>query len=478
MTMKKLLMIGAVCSMLFIPLVPAGQDFSGANQSNDPCYKIKQMKKFIMESADYRKTFGSRDPAYIQCYPLTISVLWNLTDTEHTNTGTDEIAITLEEQYPASLMLHYGWFDGLQKKKLEKYEIWGPEPCDAPCPGRVATELMVMGEIVCCLDSPYCRKKQKFYLTNEMFIAMPTDAESQYAHLRFQGGPGEQSEGKVNSSRLAINKTAVPKGFCRGDPFNYKLEFGPMGADFPAQRIMHCQGAPTAEEIMEGLRVGELKKVYKFSAQDTASSPPGLVYAHTLQGTATVTIAFVPFVEERWRVTVDGWQEDKSNPPIQYQDKDGIKKALPIWVEIGHSLIGEFVVRKSKSVWTYKSGSVTKYTGWSKLFFTGTDLYKCETVPCPGLESEGPYNGRPIDGQVTDHSVQLKWPQPGDWAKACVFCKPLKSFLKKIPYRLEFGGESLVTLISKEVLPLTNGYTRTGKAQDWLKYKITLTKIK
>ncbi|MCJ7612545.1 MAG: hypothetical protein MUP19_09805 [Candidatus Aminicenantes bacterium] len=113
MTMKKLLMIGAVCSMLLIPLVPAGQDFSGANQSDDPCYKIKQMKKYIMASTDYKKAMGSRDPAYIQCYPLTITVDWNLMDTVQKTIGTDSASIFLGEQYPAYLMLHYGWFDGL-----------------------------------------------------------------------------------------------------------------------------------------------------------------------------------------------------------------------------------------------------------------------------------------------------------------------------------------------------------------------------
>jgi len=441
------------------------------------------MKKFIMESAYYKQTVGSKDPAYIQCYPLTINVLWSLTDTEHTNTGLDEMIITLEEQYPASLMLNYGWFDGLQKKKLEKYEIWGPEPCNAPCPGRVTTELKVMGEIVCCLDSPYCRKKQKFNLTNNMFIAMPTDAESLYAFLKFQGSADAQREGKLNSSRLAINKNAVPKGFCKGDGFNYKLEFGPMGGDFPSQRIMHCQGAPTAEEIMEGLRVGVLKKVYKFSAQENTSGPLGFVYTHNLQGTATVTIAFAPVEEERWRVEeerwrveVKAWERDKMKPPIKYKDKDGQIKELPIWMELDHQLAGEFVVRKVKNDWTYKEGLTTQYKGWTRLFFDGTDLYKCAVVDCPGAEPND--WGGAILGEMQGRSVKLTWPLGGSSTKACVMCTPLKSFLGKLPYRQEFGSNNLKNYLNKEILPLKNGFTKNGQVLDWLKYTITLTKIK
>ncbi|MCJ7612544.1 MAG: hypothetical protein MUP19_09800 [Candidatus Aminicenantes bacterium] len=306
---------------------------------------------------------------------------------------------------------------------------------------------------------------------------MPADTDDQYAYLKFQGRPGEQSEGKISSSRLAINKAAVPKGFCWRDPFNYKVEFGPMGADFPAQHILHCQGAPTIDEIMEGLRVGQLKKVYNFSAQYKEPIPHG--FSYSLQGTVTMTIAFAPYEEERWRVTVVAREQDKIRPPITYTDKTGAEIELPIWMEIGHTIVGEFVIRKVKAERTYKSGQVAKYEGWSQLHFNAADLYKCDTVPCPGLDSEPGYSGQVLRGEVDNHSLKLEWTKPGIRAKACVFCKPLKSYVGKIPYRQEFGaGDDLFFNLSKEILPLKNGSTKTGKVSDWLTYTITLTKIK
>ena len=113
------------------------------------------MKKFIMGSADYKKTMGSKDPAYIQCYPLTINVFWYL-DEEYTHTlGKDYIVFNLEKEYPAYLMLHYGWFDKLKKNEWESFEILGPEPCYAPCPGKGKAKLNVMEcKVVCCTDYP------------------------------------------------------------------------------------------------------------------------------------------------------------------------------------------------------------------------------------------------------------------------------------------------------------------------------------
>ena len=74
--------------------------------------------------------------------------------------------------------------------------------------------------------------------------------------------------------------------------------------------------------------------------------------------------------------------------------------------------------------------------------------------------------------------MKRHWPQRGIWSRVCVLCKPLKSFLGKIPYRQEFGNDELVYRLSKEVLPLKNGYTRNGKILDWMTCTITLKKIK
>ena len=103
-------------------------------------------------------------------------------------------------------------------------------------------------------------------------------------------------------------------------------------------------------------------------------------------------------------------------------------------------------------------------------------IYKCDLIPCPG--SGGGYAGNILDGEVIGSSVKLRWSQPVDKAKVCVLCKPLKSFLGPVPYRQAFGSPDVFTHLNNETLPLKSGYTKTGQVKDWLKYTITLTKIK
>lgn len=468
-------LLAIVCCCVALLAIPAAQDFSGANQSNDPCYKIKQMKKFIMASQDYKKAFGSRDPAYIQCYPLTINVEWNL-DEENTHMlGKDYLVFDLEEEYPAYLELYYGGFDKLKKNEWESFDILGPEPCYAPCPGKGNARLNVYeGKVICCVDYPTCSKKRLYNLNAKDFGAVPA-SDSGYGSLHFRGESSGLLEGKITSSELSINKSTVIKTCGRfWDPFAYKLSVGQTGVNLAMSRELHSQDALTAEEIFEGLRVGQLKKVYQVAAQETEPLP--LRDSYTIKGTVTVTIAFGPIEEQRWRVEVKAWERDKFKPPIKYKDGDGQLKELPIWMELDHQFAGEFVVRKIKTGWDYKEGTTTQYKGSTSLFFYGTDLYKCAVVDCPGA-TPGDWAGA-ILGQMEGQSVRLTWPLSDLSTKACVMCTPLRSFLGKLPFREEFGSGQLKYSLDKEILPLKNGYTKNVQVKDWLKYTITLTRIK
>jgi len=260
MSKTRILVMLLVCLGLLISAVPAGQDFgAGANQSDDPCYKIKQMKKYIRSQADYRKAAGDRDPAYIQCHPLTITVLWELEDTVHSNIGTDTAEIILKEEYPASLMLHYGWFDKLQKKELQSYEIVGPEPCEFPCPGRAKAELAFTGHVTCCMDQPMCRQKKTFNLLANCFQVVPADSKRQNVYFDFDFNQYSR-EGKIHSSRLVrtADFCGVKKSCGRfWDPFDYELEIDGTGIDNIIDRKMCHPGLPTFQEILDGLKAGD-----------------------------------------------------------------------------------------------------------------------------------------------------------------------------------------------------------------------------
>jgi hypothetical protein len=473
------LSVWAACLLVLAGFpVRAGQDFSGANQSSDPCYKIRQMKEFIRQSAEYRAVAGDRDPAYIQCHPLTVTVVWTVNERVDHVLGTDSADLVLTEEFPAYLMLHYGWFDGLQKKELEKFEVLGPEPCAAPCPERARSELnYLFGQMVCCANYPDCRKTKNYNLLGGMFRADPADAAGQSTGLHWRGDSGGLTEGQIRSARLALNRATLPKGCGRfWDPFDYELRLGTADEDYPAQRKMHSSKALSTAELLAGLKSGVLTKDFDFGSVYKEPIPHGSTY--TLKGTARVSIAFAPAVEERWRVKVNARELDDTGPPIFYNDPAGGEKELPVRVELGHTLIGEFTVRKVKSDWSYKSGTVVSYDGYTKLIFNGADLFRCDVVPCPGLESEPNYGGSNLDGEVSGQSVKLHWTSPGVRAKACVFCKPLKSYLGKVPYRHTFGSGELFVRLNAEVLPLKSGFTKSGKIQDWLTYTVSLTRIK
>jgi hypothetical protein len=86
--------------------------------------------------------------------------------------------------------------------------------------------------------------------------------------------------------------------------------------------------------------------------------------------------------------------------------------------------------------------------------------------------------GSTIEGALQGKHVKLTWAgSTAPRTRACVFCKPLKSFLGKVPYKQEFGSGEFVYNLNKEVLPLQSGWTANRQVGDFLKYTITLTKI-
>jgi len=80
-----------------------------------------------------------------------------------------------------------------------------------------------------------------------------------------------------------------------------------------------------------------------------------------------------------------------------------------------------------------------------------------------------------IDSIITDSSIRLTWPT--HFPAACVLCNPRVSYIKKAPYREQFGTKEFTQRISQETLPLRDGYTVSGEVGNWMHYKITMTKL-
>ncbi len=463
-----------------------GQDFSEANKSDDPCYKVKQMKRSIMESAEYKKAAGAKDPAYIQCYPLTIFLTWKLTDSIVHQYGRDWITFDLNEEYPAYLMLHYGWFDKLKKKELWKYDIYGPEPCGEPCPGRAKAELGDLdGQAVVCMDYYQNCKPKVIVLDALHFEVSPADKNGQHAsfHVGWEGG---STSGRIWSSIMNVKAGYPPKGpgvrLVNSDFWEknqYQLELNGAGVNSNHLHDLILKSDWTPEEIFEGLRTGMLTKVLTIKATE-----PSFMHgpAYSLEGTATVKIAFVPVKEERWRVTVKAHEKDTSKPDYVFSDPTGKSLKAAVRADFDVSLAGEFIVRKIKDECTFKEGKVTQAEIVPSFIGLPLDLFQCSVKECAGVEGIPAMMGNNFQGTIEGKKIELTWAS-GSYTShakhtsACVFCQPLKSSMKKVPYKQEFGSGELVYNLNGEVLPLQSGLVVNRKLGDFLTYTISLVKL-
>jgi hypothetical protein len=459
-----------------------GQGYAGANKSDDPCYKIKQMKKMIMESAEYKNSAGARDPAYIQCTPLTIFLTWKLTDSIAHQYGKDWITLELNEEYPAYLMLHYGWFDRLKKKDLWRYEISGPEPCEYPCPGRAKTgPINLEGEAVICMDYYQNCKPKALSLDSLHYEVSPVYKGSQNALFRVGWEEGRTS-GQICSSDMRAKESYKPRG--QGvrpiighfwDYGGYKIDLNGTGINTNFLHGLSLNSDWPAEEIFEGLRTGLLTKVLTIKATEPAIVPGSPVYS--LQGTVTVKIAFAPIKEERWRMTVKAHEMDTNKPDYVFKDPSGKSLQAAVRADFDVTLVSEFIVRKIKDEWSFKEGTVTQAVSSPAFSGLPAELFKCSVSECPGGNGISSMAGNVLNGAIEGKKVKLTWSAFQPRASACVFCKALKSTMSMVPYKQEFGSGELVYNLNKEVLPLQSGLTVNRKVGSFLTYTISLIKI-
>jgi len=460
-----------------------GQDYySGANQSDDPCYKIKKMKKVIMEAPGYKELYGNRDPVYVQCTPLTIFLTWQLTDSVVHRYGREWITFRLNEEYPAYLMLHYGGFDRLKKKNLWEYEIYGPEPCEYPCPGRAKAELAeLQGQGIVCMDYYQNCQPKAIDLDALKYELNPIYKNNQEAHFFVRWEEGKTS-GEIGSSEMNARGEARPKG--RGvvlftghfwDKGHYKIELNGTGINTNSLHKVSLKSDWPAEEIFEGLRTGLMTKVLSINESEPAFRPGDPAYS--LKGTLTVKIAFAPIKEERWMMTVKAREMDTNKPDYVFKDPSGKSLQAAVRADFDVTLVSEFIVRKIKDEWSYKEGTVTQAVSAPAFSGLPADLFKCSVSECPGGNGISSMAGNVLNGAIEGKKVKLTWSAFQPRASACVFCKALKSTMSMVPYKQEFGSGELVYNLNKEVLPLQSGLTVNRKVGSFLTYTISLIKI-
>ncbi|UCE40889.1 MAG: hypothetical protein JSV17_15815 [Candidatus Aminicenantes bacterium] len=178
---------------------------------------------------------------------------------------------------------------------------------------------------------------------------------------------------------------------------------------------------------------------------------------------------------ELWRVAIEGEEIDTTQSPIRNKKLQNKSKELPIAMQYEWKLIGEFALIGKGSARQYYEGQVFSANINPVILFDHWDLYRVEKMERSDDWDQEDLAGQPLGGKVSGSTVQLKWPEFD--ALERYVCIPKKSYLGKVPHRPNFESREFIGYISREKLPLVDGQVVTGGQSDWLKYKITLTKL-
>ncbi len=178
---------------------------------------------------------------------------------------------------------------------------------------------------------------------------------------------------------------------------------------------------------------------------------------------------------ELWRVAVEGEEIDTTQSPIRNSKLKNASKELPIAMQYKWKLIAEFSVIGKGSSRQYYEGEVFSANIDPVIQFEHWDLYRVEKMQRDDDWDQDDLIGQPIGGKVNGSTVQLKWPEFN--ALERFVCIPRMTYLGKVPHRPNFESKEFIGYISREELPLVDGQVVTGSQSNWLKYKITLTKI-
>jgi hypothetical protein len=445
-------------SLFLIPETQQSDQNSAWVTSGDPCFQVKQMQKSIKESG--------ADPSYLKCIPLTVEIIWSVEESykRHRDYGTDRAEIFLFDRFKAALTLSY---NPEKRDELENFSILGPAPC---CPGEIETELKEISANFLTCDK-WGHNCKKFKTENvKHFEIVPQDDN----FFGFMWDKNGISQGGFGSSSIYLRDGVVK------EPLHFRPGIFELSSAGSLRISVKGKDSLSWKDIQEAMDEGI--GFFDFPIQKKINIPviPEEKEVHALKGSAHVRLIFGEVEEERWRITVDGWEKDNSKPDIRNKALKTPDKKLPIWVEFNWKLVGEFSIKKIKKYRLgYKGGRVVDVGGLPELEFQHDDLYSCVAVLC---SKENPYPkhkimGRPLKGYLPkDDSVKLQWPKA--YSDACVLCTPKVPYLGKTPYEQRFGTIEFIDRVSSEIIPLRDGFKMNYGVSDWLRYTITLERLK
>jgi hypothetical protein len=180
---------------------------------------------------------------------------------------------------------------------------------------------------------------------------------------------------------------------------------------------------------------------------------------------------------EQWNVVVEGEETDTTQPPIKNKKLKTKSKELPVALKYHWKLTGEFFIIGREEAREYYDGYVLSADIDTGIVFDFYDLYRWSEITSEELLMFGDdFVNQTIGGTVSGNNVQLRW--PALTPKNVYSLAPRLSYLGNVRHRREFKSGEIIGYISSEKLPLADGHVVEKSVFDWLKYKISLKRIK
>jgi len=420
-------------------------------KSGNPCWPTERLKAQI-------KAMTGVAIGYLKCYPVRVNVTWDFDEVfhHHSGLGDDKFQVTLWESYGAYFQVTH---DQQKKNLVQDYFIFGPAPC---CPGKVEfLTPRLHASILGSAPKGFSGSTFKFFEADAGKIVPSSVNPGSFGLKWRQDGLDNLIE--IGGPHFNIIGKLMEK------PFSWA--FSPTVMDVHNYHIRETGKSPSWDELRPFFEKQEIwqKEFPLESVMDLAI----LNESYALRGKVTAQVDFAEQQTEEWLISVTGKERDPLGALLEYKAPGKSIKSLPLNVEFDWLLEGKFMIKKRKGVRSFENGAINKFDQTPRLLFDAPDLFRCDFTTCGGNKPS--LAGFGLFGQLQGQSVRVQWPTSA--AEACALCIPKKSSGNKVAIRKKFGTSEFAKRISQEWIPLRDGAVKSGGVQDWMTYRITLTKL-
>jgi hypothetical protein len=420
-------------------------------KSGNPCWPTERQKK------QWKAVTGS-EASHLKCYPVRVNMTWDFEEIfhHHGGLGDDRFLVTLWESFGGYFQVTH---DPQKRDRVLDYFIFGPAPC---CPGKVDfLTTRLHASILGSAPKGFSGSIFKFFEADAGQIVPSSINPGSFGlkwgrdgldNLIEMGGPNFHFIGKFMEK-----------------PFQWA--FSPTVMQTDNYRVRELGHSPSWDEIRPFFEKQEVWQ--KESPLENVMDLAILNESYELHGKVTAQVDFAEQQTEEWLISVTGRERDPLGTSLEYKAPGKSVKSLPLNVDFDWLLEGKFTIKKRKGVRSFENGVIDKADQTPRLLFDAPDLFRCDFTACGGNKPS--LAGFALFGKLQGQTVNVQWPASS--AEACVVCIPKGSSGNKVAIRKKFGTSEFAKRISQEWIPLRDGAVKSGGVQDWMTYRITLTKL-